>query len=123
MIGLEAAQWDAGVGRRNVELNQPNSVTVVHGAIADKSGEMDFSLDGHVSDDQRKAGRVRVRAYTIDELAELYGPPDVVFIDVEGYEGKALKARRKPCANAPTALSRCMSAKAWNSLAAPSTRS
>lgn len=101
VISLEASKRDAEIGLKNVQLNSPCNVTVIHGAIAEKSGEVDFSLDGHVSNTKTKAGRIRVRAYTIDELSHLYGPPDVLFMDVEGYEGHALQGARQTLDRCP----------------------
>jgi FkbM family methyltransferase len=91
VIAVEAEPHNASIAQRNVELNRAANVTVVHAAISDRSGILHFaeSLNGHV-DEKTRLGNVDVRAMTIDQLADEYGPPDVVFIDVEGYEGKAL---------------------------------
>ncbi len=46
---------------------------------------MNGQIDEHTS-----SGNVDVRAVTVDELAEEHGVPQLVMIDVEGYEGHVL---------------------------------
>jgi FkbM family methyltransferase len=91
VIALEAEPHNADVARRNVELNNAGNIIVVHAAIADSAGRLNFAtgLNGH-ADPGTRFGNVEVDAITVDQLADRYGSPDVVFIDVEGYEGKAL---------------------------------
>jgi len=49
-----------------------------------------FGLNGQIDDGRRKWGELRVPAWSIDDLSAKYGVPDVVFIDVEGFEHEAL---------------------------------
>jgi FkbM family methyltransferase len=91
VIAVEAEPHNASMTRRNVALNRASNVDVVHAAIADRPGTVNFAgeLNGHV-DPGGGIGNVEVEAVTIDGLAEMHGSPSVVFLDVEGYEGKAL---------------------------------
>lgn len=62
----------------------------LHVAVAQGSGEVVFGLNGQIDDGRRKWGDLRVPAWSIDDLSAKYGAPDVVFIDVEGFEHEAL---------------------------------
>ena len=75
----------------NRSINNAANLEIVHGAIAERSGEIAFTLEGHVDDGFSKSGRVSVAAYSIDDLSRRFGFPDVLFIDVEGYELHALR--------------------------------
>ena len=90
VIALEAHPADAEMARRNAELNGLGQLECVHAAVARESGELVFARNGSVDDGSRRWGSLRVPAYSIDELARRYGPPDVVYVDVEGYEHEAL---------------------------------
>jgi FkbM family methyltransferase len=88
VLALEAHPGDASLARRNRDLNGLTQLEIVNAAVARASGELAFSPAGHVHTGSR--GRPRVPAWSIDDLAARHGPPDVVFIDVEGYEYEAL---------------------------------
>lgn len=92
VIAVEADQHSFRVGERNRELNGVRNLDILHAAVAERSGTITFTLDGHIHEPTRKSATVTVRAYTIDELTEIHGKPDVLFIDIEGYECKALEA-------------------------------
>lgn len=93
VIALEANSHNAAVGKRNQELNQAEHLTVLHAAVAEESGELllNESLNGQVDDGSNSYGQVKVPAFSVDDLAQKYGVPDVLFIDVEGYECHALR--------------------------------
>ena len=92
VVAVEAQPHNASVARENMRLNGASNIEVLHAAIADRPGAVRFEdgLNGRV-DDGTRLGNVSVEAVTVDGLAELYGTPNVVFLDVEGYEGKALE--------------------------------
>lgn len=104
VIAVEAQAHNAAIARRNIELNNASNVILVHAAVASTSGTVRFDegLNGHV-DGSTRVGTTEVDAVTIDQLAQRYGPPDLVFVDVEGYEGKALEG----AAATLTALGTC----------------
>lgn len=92
VIAVEANRHNARLARINAERNGAAQLEVVHGAIARSDGRLWFNenLNGQVDDGSGTAGRVAVQAYSIDSLALQYGQPDVLFIDVEGFECEAL---------------------------------
>ncbi|OYW77084.1 MAG: hypothetical protein B7Z37_06075 [Verrucomicrobia bacterium 12-59-8] len=90
VIAVEATRHNAEIARENLRLNQIENVNVIHAAVAEKDGcELFFTatLDGAV---QHDGAGDRVSTVSIDSLAREHGMPDVVFIDVEGYECQAL---------------------------------
>ena len=60
------------------------------------------SLNGQVEDGGPRWGKVEVPAVTIDELATRYGTPDVVVVDVEGFEGEVLAGAARTIAGGRT---------------------
>jgi FkbM family methyltransferase len=86
VVALEAHPHDAATLERNRELNGMTQLICLHAAAAREPGEIVFGRNGEVDDGSRRWGELRVPALSVDELSRRYGPPDVVFIDVEGYE-------------------------------------
>jgi FkbM family methyltransferase len=92
VVAVEAEPHNAAVASENARLNAGLPLLVEHAAVAAQSGTLWFSegLNGAVRGGGR-AGKVPVPAVTIDELAKRHGWPDVVLIDVEGFEGRAIE--------------------------------
>jgi FkbM family methyltransferase len=92
VIAVEAEPHNVRVAEANVSLNAASNVRIEHAAIDETAGSLYFSesLNGMVEPGGR-AGKVRVDAVTLDGLTQRFGHPDVVFIDVEGYELRALE--------------------------------
>ena len=90
VVALEAHPADVRTMDQNLELNGLTHIESVHAAIGREDGELVFGRHGSVDDGSRRWGDMRVPCLTIDGMAERYGAPDVVFIDVEGYEYEAL---------------------------------
>jgi FkbM family methyltransferase len=90
VVALEASPDDAATIARNRELNGVAQIECVHAAIARESGEVVFGRHGSVDDGTKRWGDMRVRSMSVDAMAAQYGAPDVVFMDVEGYEHDAL---------------------------------
>ncbi len=103
VVALEASPHNAEVGERNRALNDIAQLKVMHGAAASESGTIDFSkaLNGAVVAGEPDWGQQRVRAYSVDELARDFGRPDVLFIDVEGFECEVLKGARETLRELP----------------------
>jgi FkbM family methyltransferase len=105
VLAIEAEPHNARVATANCELNNAGNVSVIHAAAAATEGFTTFAegLTGQV-DERTASGNVTVAAVSIDGLAERYGTPDVVFIDVEGYEEQALKGASRTLANGSTSF-------------------
>jgi FkbM family methyltransferase len=91
VIAVEAEPHNARAALANRDLNDAKNLEVVHAAGGSTGGVLMFAegLNGHV--ERTTHGNVAVRAVTIDELALEFGWPDLVYLDVEGFEGEALR--------------------------------
>ena len=93
IVAVEANALNCALARRNAERNGFGNLTVLHSAVAERTGSVTFNV---VSNAQRMkhpaalGGTVSVPAVTLDTLAVKYGQPNVVFIDIEGGEYLAL---------------------------------
>jgi FkbM family methyltransferase len=103
VIALEANAHNAAVAQRNKELNHAAQLQILHAAAAETSGQLTFNegLNGAVDDGTGSWGQVSVVAWSVDELAQKYGPPDALFIDVEGYECHVLRGARETLRRGP----------------------
>lgn len=95
VVAVEADRHNVRVARRNVELSGADHVTVVEAACTSHSGTVTFheGLNGRIL--AGRTGNHLTRAVTIDELAGEHGMPDVVYLDIEGHEGAALRGAAK----------------------------
>jgi FkbM family methyltransferase len=91
VVAVEAEPHNAAVARRNAELNGAANLTVVHAAGGAENGVASFreGLNGRVVG-AGAPGAVTVPRVTVDDLARRHGRPDVVLVDVEGYEAHVL---------------------------------
>jgi FkbM family methyltransferase len=106
VVAVEAEPHNARVAAINRDLNGAGNLTVIHAAgAAAEEGFIWFAegLNGKV-DTQAVAGNVTVPAVTIDGLAKEYGTPDLVFVDVEGYEGQVLAGATDTLTNSSTSF-------------------
>ncbi len=103
VLAVEVLPHNARIGAINAQLNGLSNIHYEHAAISDRSGTVDVSLDlnAHVRHSATNITTIPVQAVTVDELSDRFGRPDVLFIDVEGFECHTL---RGACAN-PGALS------------------
>jgi FkbM family methyltransferase len=103
VLAVEANQENCEAGERNRQLNGLENMKVLHAAGAAQSGTVVFNrgFNGQVDDGTGEWGQVQVDAYSIDDLAEKFGAPDVLFIDVEGFECELLRGAKKTFANRP----------------------
>lgn len=99
VIAVEAEAHNASVAERNVALNGAENVVVVHAAAAKECGLLRLTegLNGMV-EPGAVLGTVEVPAITVDALALRHGAPDVVLVDVEGFELEVLRGARQTLA-------------------------
>jgi FkbM family methyltransferase len=101
VVAVEASDHNCRAAAKTRELNGLSQVEVVRAAVAERPGRLDFNegLNGQIDDGSGSTGRVSVDAITLDGLAERFGPPDVVFLDVEGAECLALSGGHRVLAS------------------------
>jgi FkbM family methyltransferase len=99
VLAIEALQQHAQVGERNVRVNAYHNVQVLHAAATETSGKIAFTIGEHIYRGKEDSdGKVWVDGFNIDDLADRYGRPDTIFIDIEGYECRALHGAAKTLA-------------------------
>jgi len=95
VVAVEGTRYNTDVAVENCRLNGITNVTVKNAVAAEQGGlKMSFSetLNGSVGNNLLP---VEVTSVSIDSLADEHGMPDVVFIDVEGYECQVLAGGKK----------------------------
>ena len=99
VVAVEANPHNIPIARENCRLNGAQNLVIEHAAVAARPGSLLFSKDW----DGQSVGRgeCRVPAITIDELSGRYGQPDVLYIDVEGYECEVLAGASATLAGVP----------------------
>lgn len=93
VVAVEANQHNADMARSNVEMNRADNVEVVHALVSKTSGRAhaEFSFNSSARQGMDALVSNSIQALTIDELSALKGWPDLVYLDVEGFEIEALK--------------------------------
>lgn len=102
VIAVEASPRNVEIAEKNCSLNGVANVEVLHAAVGERAGTLRFSpaINGQVAGNREWAA-VDVTAVTIDALAERYGIPDVLFVDVEGYEAHVLRGSKRSLESGP----------------------
>jgi FkbM family methyltransferase len=106
VLAVEGGSANAKAGARNIQLNSISNCTVIHAVASSKSGTARFEPfgNGHVivdADSPTTWLPEIVQAYSVDDLAAAHRYPDVVYVDVEGWECEVLDGatqtfQRKP---------------------------
>jgi FkbM family methyltransferase len=101
IVAIEGMAHNCLAAQENIRLNNAETeVSVLHAVVSDAPGRMRFvdGLNGQVAHD---GIGVWVDAMTIDQLSDQFGAPDVLFIDIEGYEWQALSGARRTLQSNP----------------------
>ncbi|MCI0744389.1 MAG: FkbM family methyltransferase [Verrucomicrobia subdivision 3 bacterium] len=101
VLAVEANEHNARLARLNAQTNVIPQLRVVEAAVADKVGTilLNEGLNAQLDDGTAALGQTRVDCLTIDHLAEQFGMPKVVFMDIEGAECLALQGGRQVLAS------------------------
>ncbi len=97
VVALEPGQHNFETALKNKQANAAHNLTMLCAAASDRSGEISFSdgMNGRIGPGFKRP------AYSVDDLARKFGAPDVVKIDVEGYELKVLEGAAATLAAKP----------------------
>lgn len=94
VVAVEGTRHNAEVAEQNLVLNKIANVVVLHAVVSDCDGQwVAFSNTLNGSIDASGSGE-SVVSVTVDSLAQTHGNPDVVFLDIEGFECQALAGAR-----------------------------
>jgi FkbM family methyltransferase len=93
VIAVEASPLNYETALRNIKMNDAGNVTAVHAAVSDNLEPIEFNVrgNGQVDDGTGAWGKIAVPSVSVDELTRRYGGPDVLFVDVEGFESRVLQ--------------------------------
>ena len=101
VVAVEANRHNARVAERNLALNGVSNVSVIHGLISSTVGKDRASTSFNSSRDGGSIASDVVSTLTIDEMSRRLGMPNVIYMDIEGFEIEALKGAREtlqqPC--------------------------
>lgn len=103
VVIVEPSPHNFAMCQRNVVLNAMPWVVPHQAAVSDQPGVLAFNggLNGAAAEVNDYGGLIEVPAVTLDSLTAEYGSPDVVFLDVEGFECRALAAATATFAASP----------------------
>jgi FkbM family methyltransferase len=93
VVAVEANRHNAEIARSNLELNAVDSIDVVHGLVSSSIGKAhaDLSFNSRAKRGVDALVSEAIDALSIDQLSQLKGWPDLVYMDIEGFEIEALK--------------------------------
>mgnify|MGYP001618042564 CR=1 FL=1 len=98
VIAVEAAPHNVRVARQNAEANACRQLVVVHAAVGAEDGKLWFEDRWNGAVSRQEGVGVAVDAVAIDTLTRRHGVPDVLFIDVEGFELQAMRGANETLA-------------------------
>lgn len=90
VIAVEADRFHATLAETNRVANGIERMIVRHAAVGAAAGRLTHDATTGAIQFEARHGDV-VPALTIDDLTAEYGAPDVIYMDVEGFEGVAIR--------------------------------
>jgi FkbM family methyltransferase len=99
VIGVEPVPHNVRMARRNASANGCDQLEILHAVVSDTDGIIWFEDSWNGSVSGQAGSGIEVPAVTIDTLAARYGVPDVLFIDVEGFELHVLRGATRTVAS------------------------
>jgi len=94
VVAVEPEPGNFEALRRNVEVNGLRNVALVRKALLDEAGKI-VRMEGEGVGSRVSDTGSPVETTTLDELAQEYGSPRILKMDIEGSEGRALRGARE----------------------------
>lgn len=98
VVAVEMDKKHTEIAKINKKNNNSHNISIVHAAVAAQRGKVRFAKDQITNNSNRST---YVKSITIDILSKKYGVPDVLYIDVEGYEQNVLKGAKRTLSHTP----------------------
>jgi FkbM family methyltransferase len=96
VVAIEPEPANVAIAERNKELNGAENLTIIQGVGTERNGPLPLGAPPKEGVDYRFEWRMLgVEGITVDQLSASYGRPDVLFIDVEGFECEVLRGARE----------------------------
>ena len=102
LIAIEPSPSNVELLKKNLSLNGHNDIEVISGAVSDTNGTSKFYLSEfsnlntfHPTGSGKRfvsGETIDVKTFSVPTLAEKYGVPDLIRMDVEGHEFEILAA-------------------------------
>jgi FkbM family methyltransferase len=89
LLAVEADPWNARAAEINMNLNDADNITVLNAAVADSDSIPDHQTSAHL-DRVLDWSQAKVPFRSVESLVKQFGRPDVVYVDVDGFEEKVL---------------------------------
>ena len=99
VVAVEPNSHNAGVAVQNLLLNDCRQLTLLRAAVGHEMGQLPFAEFGGTVGSG--VGTRYVVSITVDDLTATYGQPDVLYVDVEGFECQVLRGATKTLAQRP----------------------
>jgi FkbM family methyltransferase len=101
VLAVEPSSFNAMIANAQIGLNRVTNCQVVQAAVSDRKGNIKFSQGDLEAERIAIGSGVDVPSVTADELDALFGPFDMLKIDVQGFEYQVLQGaenilRRSP---------------------------
>ena len=97
IVAVEANKHNVGIATRNLASNRVTNVDVLHALVSSAVGKERAAASSDASrtpDGGQSIASDVVNSVTIDEISHRVGLPDVVYMDVDGFEIEALKGAK-----------------------------
>jgi FkbM family methyltransferase len=98
VVAVEPLPRNIGYLRQHLALNHFTNCSVVEGVVSDHEGTEHFEFDDPIMGHIGGSKGFPVRCFTIDGLAERFGAPRMIKLDVEGAEALALQGASRTLA-------------------------
>jgi FkbM family methyltransferase len=89
VVAVEAGKYNFDIATENKALNTAPNLSLIRAAVAEKDG-VSMTVTGGINGSVSLSGEA-VPSKSIDALASEFGKPDLVWLDIEGYECRALE--------------------------------